>query len=87
MPKDYSHMRPPPEEDKPPEMQPEPIERPPPEAERPQVIDSSTDNGEGNGGNGSSEQGGLEEIPITTDAMVLLGLAALVLCSYALSKK
>lgn len=87
MPKDYSHMRPPPEEDKPPEMQPEPIQKPRPEEERPQVTDASTDTGDGNGGNESSQQGTLEEIPITTDAMVLLGLAALVLCSYALSKK
>ena len=87
MARDYKYMRAPPIDDKPPEKEPEPIQKPPPEAERPPVKDASTDTGEGNGGNGSSESGGLEEIPITGDSMVLLGLAALVLCTYALSKK
>ena len=82
--KDFSYMQPP-RDDKPPEKQPEPIQKPPPAAERPPVTDAATDNGEGNGG--QSQNGSLDEMPITTDSMVLLGLAALVLCSYALTKK
>lgn len=69
------HMQPQPIDEKPPKpVKPQPI----PE-ERPPVNDAAQDTGEGNGNthdNGNGDKG--------NDGMILLGLFALVICSFSL---
>jgi len=68
------HMRPP--EERPPQLKPEPIN--PPEAEKPPVQDAADPGNGGVDGNGAIADVG------STEGMIMLGLFALVLCSFSL---